>query len=183
MKKGKKEKKNTVVPEVVEELPEEIEDETTRAEPAKVDFEDKWKRALADLDNMRKRTDRECDHLRKYSSELLILDIIRSIEDMERALEMSKMKKQDMVKGFRMILNDMNATLKKHGVGTIQSVGASFDPNLHEALMQECTDCLDDDNVVIEELQRGYKLHDRVIRHAKVKVAKYENEQRGEINE
>lgn len=176
MKKDtKKEKeKEVVVPEVVEELPEEVDNNVAEPEPIILDFEDKWKRALADLDNMRKRSDRECDNLRKYSSELLILDIIRSIEDMERALDMSKLKKQDMSKGFRMILDDMNTTLKKHGVETIKSLGASFDPNLHEALMQECTDCLDDDNVVVEELQRGYRLHDRIIRHAKVKVAKYE---------
>ena len=177
MKKDKE--KEIVVPEVVEELPEEIDNDAAEPEPIIIDFEDKWKRALADLDNMRKRSDRECDNLRKYSSELLILDILRSMEDMERALDMSKLKKQDMSKGFRMILDDMNTTLKKHGVETIESVGASFDPNLHEALIQECTDCIDLDDKIVEELQRGYRLHDRIIRHAKVKVAKYENEQKG----
>ncbi len=155
------------------------------AEPMAIDYEDKWRRSLADLDNMRKRSDREMEHLRKFASETLILDIMRSIEDMERAMDMSKMKKEDgvqdakeehldMVKGFEMILKDMNSTLAKNGVTAIETVGARFDPNVHEALMQACTDCLDDDNMVIEELQRGYMLHDKVIRYAKVKVAKYE---------
>ncbi len=160
-------------------------DEPIDTEPVVINFEDKWKRALADLDNMRKRSDREMEHLRKFASEILILDIMRSIEDMERAMNISKLKKQDgvqdakeehldMIKGLEMILKDMNNTLAKNGVTAIETVGARFDPNVHEALMQACTDCLDDDNVVIEELQRGYMLHDKVIRYAKVKVAKYE---------
>ena len=92
---------------------------------------------------------------------------------------MSKQGGGDLNKGLRMVLNDMNTTLKKHGVVTIECEGASFDPNLHEALMQECTDCIDDDDKVIVELQRGYKLHDRVIQHAKVKVGKYTKELKG----
>ncbi|MCK5037678.1 MAG: nucleotide exchange factor GrpE [Thermoplasmata archaeon] len=182
MKKGKVKEAKVPdiqdIPEVVEELPD---DSDIEPETIIIDFEDKWKRALADLDNMRKRTDRELEHLRKYSSELLILDMIRSMEDMERALDMSKANKDDMTKGLGMVLNEMNVTLKKHGVEIIESMGASFDPNLHEALMQECTDCIDDDDKIIVELQRGYKLHDRVIRHAKVKVGKYTKG--GQINE
>ncbi|MCK4756849.1 MAG: nucleotide exchange factor GrpE, partial [Thermoplasmata archaeon] len=101
-------------------------------------------------------------------------DIIRTVEDMERALDMPKMKKQDMLKGFEMILKELKTTLEKNGVVVIESVGARFDPDLHEAVLQSCTDCAEDDSMVVEELDRGFMLHDRVIRFAKVKVAKYE---------
>lgn len=152
----------------------------TVVEPQEVNYEDKWKRSLAELDNMRKRTEREIGHLRKYASEPLILDVIRTMEDMERALDIPDMKKLDMLKGFEMILKELRTTLEKSGVVVIESMGARFDPSLHEAVMQSCTDCAEDDNMVIEELQRGYMLHDRVIRFAKVKVAKYEEVMKNE---
>ena len=172
MKKKDKDEKNNVPDSGEPDSPKDAPGTVT--EPLDVDYEDRWKRSLAELDNMRKRTEREMDHLRKYASEPLIMDIIRTMEDMERALDMPKMRKQDMLKGFEMILKELRATLEKNGVAVIESVGARFDPGLHEAVMQSCTDCEDENNLVIEELQRGYMLHDRVIRFAKVKVAKYE---------
>jgi molecular chaperone GrpE len=138
------------------------------------DYENKWKRALADLDNMRKRTDREMESLKKFASEQLILDVLRSMEDFERAIATSKVSKPKLMEGLEMILEDLKNMMDRYGVTVIDSVGSTFDSSLHEAVLQSSTDREEDDNTVIEELQRGYKLHDKVIRHAKVKVAKHE---------
>lgn len=140
--------------------------------PLTEDFEAKYLRALADMDNMRKRTEREMEVLRKYSTESLIMDIIRSVEDMERAMNDASDDPRALRKGISMILNDLKNTLDKHGVARIP-VDGPFDPAMHEAMLQDCTDRADDDGKIAEVIQPGYLLHDRVIRHAKVKVYKY----------
>ncbi len=137
------------------------------------EMEERWKRALADLDNMRKRTEREFENLRKYACEPLLLDVLRSMEDIERALESAGSANDDIVGGLEMILADMKGTMEKYGVIVIPSVGSGFDPGQHECVMQSETSSSDEADTIVEEVQRGYKLHDKVIKHAKVKVAKH----------
>ena len=110
----------------------------------------------------------------KYANEGIILEMLGILDDLERSITAREEKHQDaqaFLKGIEMILSHVYEMLKKHGVQSIEAKGKTFDPHLHEALMQ-----VEDDgaaeNTIVEELQKGYLLEDRVIRTAKVKVSK-----------
>jgi len=103
-----------------------------------------------------------------------VIELLNILDDLERAVDLAESKHQDLpafLKGVEMILAHLYEMLKEYGVRPIEAQGKSFDPNLHEALMQ-VEDKDRPENTVIEELQKGYLLNDRVIRTAKVKVSK-----------
>jgi len=125
----------------------------------------------ADLDNYKKRAAREHEEFVKYANESLILGLVDVYENLERAVETARKTDDAMAKGLEMIYSNMKATLEKHGLKPIKTVGEKFDPYLHEAMLQE----IDDDHeegTILEEYQRGYMLNMKVIRYAKVKVSK-----------
>ncbi len=143
------------------------------AEKAKV-YWDKYLRLQADFENTRKRWERERFELLRYANDDLLSDLLNVIDDLERSLELSQNKHEDFtafLKGVEMILAHLHDLLKKNGVSPIESIGKPFDPNLHEALMQVEKEGIVE-NTVIEELQKGYLLNNKVIRTAKVKVSK-----------
>ena len=136
-----------------------------------------WERLLrlqADFENTRKRLEKDKQDFVKFANETIIFELLNVLDDLERTVELAQSKHQDIeafLKGVEMILAHLYELLKEHGVKPIEAKGKLFDPNYHEALMQA-----DDQGVpehtVVEELQKGYLLNDRVIRTAKVKVAK-----------
>lgn len=136
-----------------------------------------WDRILrlqADFDNTRKRLDREKQDFYKFANEGIIVELLNILDDLERTLELAQTKHQDLptfLKGVEMILAHLYDLLKEHGVRPVESVGKSFDPNYHEALMQ-VEDGKVAEHTILEELQKGYTMNDRVIRTAKVKVSK-----------
>ena len=136
-----------------------------------------WDRILrlqADFDNTRKRLDREKQDFYKFANEGIIVELLNILDDLERTLELAQTKHQDLptfLKGVEMILAHLYDLLKGHGVRPVESVGKSFDPNYHEALMQ-VEDGKVAEHTILEELQKGYTMNDRVIRTAKVKVSK-----------
>jgi len=143
------------------------------AESAK-DYRDRLLRLQAEVDNTKKRLEKERLEFIKYANEGIILELLETLDDLERSVEAAEAKHQDLnafLKGIEMILAHLYEMLKKKGVSPIEAKGELFDPNLHEAMMQIETDEFPEDTVV-EELQKGYMLEDRVIRTAKVKVAK-----------
>lgn len=136
-----------------------------------------WDRILrlqADFDNIRKRLEREKQDFVKFANEGIILELLNILDDLERTVELAQAKHQDItsfLKGVEMILAHLYEMLKEYGVKPIEAEGKIFDPNYHEALMQaEETDL--PEHTIVEELQKGYLLNDRVIRTAKVKVSK-----------
>ncbi len=138
-------------------------------------------RLQADFENSRKRLDREKQDFIKFANEGLILDLLNVLDDLERSVELSEKNHQDLqafLKGVEMILAHLYQMLKGHGVKPIEALGKGFDPNFHEALMQ-----VEDNNLpehtVVEEMQKGYMLNDRVIRTSKVKVSKKPEVQNG----
>ena len=165
-----KKEENVELDEVAE-LKEELEAERQKAE----DYLDRLKRTMADYDNYQKRAEKEKEEMMKRANELLILDVLRPLEDMERARASDVSGEEDLKKGLELIYNDLWGILEKCGLSAIPTEGQPFDPFLHEAVMQEESDKYDD-GIIIEELQRGYKLHDKIIRHSKVKVAKKKEE-------
>lgn len=135
---------------------------------------DKMLRNQADLENTRKRLDREKQEFVKFANEGLILDLLNVLDDLERTVDLAETGKEDLsafVKGVEMILAHLYEMLKNHGVKPIEAEGKIFDPNFHEALMQVENKELPE-HTIIEVLQKGYLIHGRVLRTAKVKVSK-----------
>ena len=135
---------------------------------------DKLLRIQADFENTRKRLEREKLDFIKFANESLILELLNILDDLERVVNLAESKNQDLpafLKGVEMILAHLYEMLKEHGVKPIEAQGKIFDPNFHEALMQADNSDLPE-HTIVEELQKGYLLNDRVIRTAKVKVSK-----------
>jgi len=146
--------------------------EESKAEVA--DLKDKYLRKQADFDNFRKRMIREKEDSIKFANTTLLVDIINVIDDFERALQSSQ-ESSDFTafhSGIEMIEKQMISMLDTNwGLKRFDSAGDAFDPEKHEALLMEESDKYED-QTVLEDFMKGYVLHDRVIRHAKVKVSK-----------
>ena len=126
-------------------------------------------RTLADFDNFRKRSDREKQEARRYALLDPMRDFLPVIDNLERALA-SKGRLEDLKEGVELILKQMQALLERYSVSAVPALGERFDPSVHEAVMQEPVEEVGEPTV-IEEYQKGYMLHDRLIRPAMVKVA------------
>ncbi len=135
---------------------------------------DKHLRLQADFENSRKRQEKERQDFFRYANEGLVLELLNVMDDLERTVELAQEKHQDLaafLKGVEMILAHLYEMLKAHGVKPIEAEGKLFDPHFHEALMQVDSENLPE-HTVVDELQKGYMLNDRVIRTSKVKVSK-----------
>ena len=138
------------------------------------DFQDKFLRSQADFENMRKRLEREKQDFLKYANEGIVLELLNVLDDLERVINLAEDKHEDLnafLKGVEMILAHLYELLKMHGVKPVEAEGKVFDPNYHEALMQVENKDLPE-NTIVEVLQKGYLMYERVIRTAKVKVSK-----------
>lgn len=131
--------------------------------------------AQAELINYRKRKDDEVASYKKYCNQDLITELIPIVDNFERAISLDDNNLTDelskFLHGFKMMYASLTEVLKKFGVEEISRAGETFDSNLEEALMTDDIDSLDDD-IVTEVLLKGYKLKDRVIRPASVKINK-----------
>jgi molecular chaperone GrpE len=139
---------------------------------AKLDeTENKMLRAQADFDNFKRRSRLDQEAAQKYRAQSLVSEIIPALDNFERALQIEADNEQtkSLMQGMNMVYNQLVQALQKEGVESINSVGEQFDPHLHQAVMQ-VEDENFESNTVVEELQKGYKLKDRVIRPAMVKV-------------
>ena len=132
-------------------------------------LQDRLLRTAAEFDNYRKRMDKERRDLAEYTAGEAIKDLLPIIDNLERALQASALD-DPLRKGVELIHKQMLEILRRRGVTPIEALGADFDPNLHEAVTQE-ESAQHRDGEVMEELQRGYKVGDRLLRPAMVKVA------------
>jgi molecular chaperone GrpE len=134
---------------------------------------DKYVRLYAEFENVRKRMDRERLEFVKYASEGVITEFLGILDNLELSVQAAKANHEDyqaFLKGIEMVMAHTYDMLKKNGVKPIEAKGKAFDPHYHEVLIQEETEKFEE-GVVIEELQKGYCLGDRVIRTSKVKIA------------
>ncbi|MGA7075538.1 MAG: nucleotide exchange factor GrpE [Halobacteriota archaeon] len=132
-------------------------------------------RLQADFENFKRRTKTQSEHLSKYASVELIKELLVISDNLERAAQALRTESnQGISEGIELIHKQLCDILGKNGVTSVKSVGELFDPHLHEAIMTEGDTNLPD-NVIIEEIQKGYKLHEKVIRPSKVKVNKSTN--------
>lgn len=129
-------------------------------------------KAYADADNMKKRLQAEADNVRKYRIQSFASEVLPVLDSLERALDV-KVDDQNLknyVKGFEMIYTQLKSVLEKEGVCEIEALDKPFDPNFHNALMQEKREGVES-GIVIEVLQKGYMLKDRVLRATLIKVS------------
>lgn len=129
-----------------------------------------WQRAEADLINSKKRGEQERAELANFANATLVLALLPVLDDLERALENvpDELGGSTWVDGIRLIYRKMQAVLEAQGLSPIDAEGKDFDPNFHEAIM-----CVEgEEGMVCEEVQKGYRFRDRLLRPAKVKVGK-----------
>jgi molecular chaperone GrpE len=140
------------------------------------ELKDKLMWVAADLDNYKKRALKEKEEFLKFSQASLLKEFLVVVDNLERAVASIPPDDQDkgflvLKQGVELTLKQFQSVLEKHGVTKVKTVGEKFDPRFHEVMFQEETDKFPDDTVM-EELQSGYLLHDRVLRPALVKTAK-----------
>lgn len=138
------------------------------------ELNDSYLRLNAEFDNYRKRTLKEKSELLKSGSERVLIDIISVVDDFERALEnISKTEDIEAVKeGVDLIYSKFTTFLTRHGVKEIETIGHTFDTDKHEAITTVPAQSEDDKDKIVDSVQRGYMLDDKVIRYPKVIVAK-----------
>jgi len=153
-------------------LREEMEELRRAKEEAQSESEqmrDRWMRAVADLDNYKKRASRERDDFFKYANENVAREFLPILDNLQRALAHQKdgNDQRGFLEGIEMIERQFLAALEKMGVTPIQALNQPFDPSRHEAMLQvESGEC--EPNTVVQELERGYMLHDRLDRKSVV---------------
>jgi len=130
-----------------------------------------WQRSAADFANFKRWTDEERATVGQFSTAILIGKMLAVLDDFDRALEnVPPDAHEGWIEGVKLVERKLRGVLESEGVTPIEALGQPFDPNLHEAVVHEPT-ADHPDNQVIGELQRGYRLHDRVIRPSLVRVA------------
>lgn len=159
----------TETEEIVEDINEESEVDLLKKEIDKL--KNDYARAYADTENLKKRLMAEAENTRKYRIQSFAKEILPVIDNLERALKTeSNEANEGIIKGVKMTYDQLINALKMEGVEEIECLNKPFDPNTSQALMQEKKEGVES-NIVIEVLQKGYMLKDRILRPAMVKVS------------
>ena len=163
----------------INEIAEDLDSLKEALEAARKESADNYERLIrvsADFDNYKKRVQRQMDEYRKYSNAELIRDLLPVVDNLERAIAAYQDNRAAnieacMAEGVEMTLKGILDVLEKYNAVPVEAQGKPFDPNYHEAVMQEASEQYPE-NTVINELQKGYLLHDRLIRPSMVAVSK-----------
>ncbi|MCC5894880.1 MAG: nucleotide exchange factor GrpE [Alkalibacterium sp.] len=133
---------------------------------------DRYYRLQAELANIRKRNQRDREDLQRYSSQSLAKELLPAFDNIERALtiEVDTEAGENLKKGIEMVMNSLLQAFEKEGIEIIDPLGKPFDPNFHEAYTQVPANEGQESNEVAQVFEKGFKLHDRVLRAAKVSV-------------
>jgi molecular chaperone GrpE len=146
-----------------------VEDRLAEAEAKAEEHLDDLKRLAAEFDNYRKRAAREKGELVARAHERLVKELLPVLDDLERALEAAEQHEEaKLEEGVRLVHRALEAALEREGLAEVE-IDGKFDPHVHEALLSQPSDA--EEGSVIEVLQKGYKLGDRVLRPARVVVA------------
>lgn len=170
-----KEKKEQIEasPEVVDEV-QVLQEKLTAAEVESKAKYDQLLRLAAEFENYKKRAAREVEDLRKYSNETLLRELLTVVDNLERAIDSGNDNVNSntcVLEGVKMTLREILKIFDKFGVKPIESAGKPFDPTFHQAMLQE--EAIGrPENTVLKEMQRGYMIHDRLLRPAMVVVSK-----------
>lgn len=145
-------------------------DDIKKVEAERDELSDKYIRAQAEIVNMRRRNEKEQASLIKYDGQKLAKAILPALDNLERALAVESASEQ-LLKGVKMVQTDLLKALKENHVAEIEAEGQAFDPNMHQAVQTVPTDDDHPADTVVQVLQKGYILKDRVLRPAMVIVA------------
>jgi molecular chaperone GrpE len=147
-------------------------------------YKDMLLRKAAEFDNFKRRIENETANIVKFATESLIDDLIPVLDDFERSLKHSKESKENdaLVKGVELIFLKLVKVLEGRGVKTFETVGKEFNVDYHDALMQIPRKDLPS-HTIIEEVEKGYMLNDKVIRHAKVIVSSVPPDEENEVHQ
>ena len=158
----------------VESLREALQEEKAKAER----YLANWQRAEADLANYKKRAEQERSETVKFANAMLIFNLLPVLDDFERAFNSlpARLAELTWINGIRLIHHKLQAMLEAQGLSQIKAIGESFDPAVHEAVAQG----QGQEGKIIEEVQKGYKLNERVIRPSLVVVGKGEEKEEQE---
>ena len=168
---------NTEATETKEEVVEEktaeelLQEKVDKLEEELKQSEDKYLRLYAEFENFKRRKNKEIETNNVYKSQKVITEILPSLDNLERALQVESDNEEikSLLKGVEMVYDGLLNVLKSEGVELIETENAQFDPNYHHAVMQE-EDSEKESGAILDTFQKGYKLKDRVIRPAMVKV-------------
>ncbi|WP_440111214.1 nucleotide exchange factor GrpE [Paenibacillus sp. QZ-Y1] len=155
-----------------EEMADQEQDELARLKAEAEEQQQRFVRAQADFDNFRRRTQKEKEELAKYASMKLVTELVPVIDNFERAMATvpEGTESESFGKGMQMIFRQLETVLNNEGLTTMNSVGQPFNPEFHQAIMQVESDEYEE-GIVVEEVQKGYMLKDKVLRPAMVKVS------------
>lgn len=166
------------------------ENEISKLEAENKDLKDKFLRKVAEFENYKRRIENEQINYFKYANESLIIDLLSILDDFERSLNYAngESNKNNVLEGNKLIFDKFQKTLTNYGLKKIEALNKQFDVHFHEALLQVPKDGVPP-HTVIEEVEAGYLLKDKVIRHTKVIVSSdlveeksdSENEMNGEV--
>jgi molecular chaperone GrpE len=154
------------------ETAEEAAADTPAAEPqadAQDEYKNRYVRVLADFENFRKRSEREKADFFRYATAAVLKDVLPVLDNFDRALDHAA-EGDEFHKGVLLIYKQLFDVLQRHGLKSIDESEVAFDPNIHEAVVREENDAVPN-HTVVAILQKGYFLHDRLLRPALVKVA------------
>ncbi len=149
-----------------------VQDKLTEAETQIASLKDQLLRKAAEFENYKRRTEQNTLTIAKYASENIIVDLLPIIDDLSRSLKSSQEKSSGdpLYKGIELILAKFNKTLEAQGVKAMECLGKEFNVDFHDVMMQvPRTDV--PPHTIVEEIEKGYLLYDKVIRHAKVVVS------------
>ncbi|WP_419662552.1 GrpE: HSP70 cofactor [Desulfosarcina variabilis str. Montpellier] len=152
----------------------ELEEKVNAAQAEARENHDRMLRMAAEFENYKKRTNREMEDLKKYATENLIRQLLTIVDNLERAIESASADNQNgqsVVDGVSLTLAEVMKILEKHHVAPIEALGEPFDPTFHQAMCQEESQD-HPPNTVVQEYQKGYMIHDRLLRPAMVVVSK-----------
>lgn len=144
----------------------------SKEEEAKETY-DRLLRVSADFENYKKRSTREMEEFRKYANQSLLKEMLSVVDNLELAINSSNDEQEadkNLIEGLNLTLNEILRVFEKFNVKPIEAKGKTFDPAFHEAVMREESDDFPE-NTVISEFQKGYLIHDRLLRPAMVVVA------------
>ena len=140
-------------------------------EPKKeeIDYKELLQRTQANFENYRKQQEKRIEEIRNFSAKDMVLQILPIIDNFELALKNTNCEKNEFIQGVELIYSQLYEILERNDVKLIVTKHKAFDPYYHEALMK--IDSALPENTILEELQKGFTLHDKVIRHSKVKIS------------
>lgn len=135
-----------------------------------LDYKEAHARAVADYDNLKKQTERLRQEYARYAASEVVEQILPVLDNLKKALEQAPDQDDQWVNGIKLIREQFEKVLEAAGVQSLGQEGEEFDPNIHDALMREKREGIESDTV-IQVVEPGYKMHDKIIRPAKVIVA------------